>query len=652
MYSQTPQVGGAEAPKWSLKPVLRDVVVAFLRLSSEEKDRLDSYDNEDCHSALQELVDYANNPAGKPERTIQDVVGEMFLVYQRKTHLQAAEQQAQMAQLQRENASLQRGAQRAQAEFDQAQEDLDLLRAEVHSAQQRAELKHGEDRPGQLESLAKDIERFDPNSPDANIEDYFREVERCLVDLPDATSREKLKLVWKTTARSVHVFMETLPPNIRDRYATLRKALREEYSLYTDEASATLGAFAILQKKHEPPREYFRRLRTAYFQGRNAPGLEEDHAFKSLFLHNLHEILRYDITMHCRTRGLTMQEIKKYAQLAWETRMRPTRGREVDARVLGIQASEDADLALEGSEVPRASTDVKSKPPKQRPPTQQGGRRNQGVAAIPNPRAKRERHGQTPLSREGEAGSNRTPSRETKEIEACNVSITSYTQDSSPITRRAWVDLTFQEMTLVHPLHICTIDTEPLLIGQDLLDRLAPLIDCHRGHIWAQVDTPKPLSQSALGGHVATIQGTFGPRPKLVAFSEPDPGSDLLLPPPATIQPASARNRDSLHSHESFLCALKNTNPALYSPLIIGGVHLNGVSAPDAFLALWSEKSAISQDFYIDLCLLNPSPTFAPRSHRLLSAQTPQTPIKAIGVCALSVRIGRKEVVHLLLISP
>ncbi|KAL7372877.1 hypothetical protein ABVT39_023285 [Epinephelus coioides] len=338
---------------------------------------------------------------------------------QRKTHLQAAEQQAQIAQLQRENASLQREAQRAQAEFDQAQEDLDLLRAEVHSAQRRAELKHGEDRSGQL--------------------------------------------VWKTTARSVHVFMETLPPNTRDRYATLRKALREEYSLYTDEASATLGAFAILQKKHEPP----------------------------------------------------------------------------------------------------------------------------------------------------------------------------------------WVDLTFQEMTLVHPLHICTLDTEPLLIGQDLLDRLAPLIDCHRGHIWAQVDTPKPLSQSALGGHVAAIWGTFGPRPKLMPLSEPDPGSDLLLPPPATIQPASAGSRDSLHSHESFLCALKNTNPALYSSLIIGGMHLNGISAPDALLALWSEKSAISQDSYNDLCLLNPSPTFAPRSHRLLSAQTPQTPIKAVGVCALSVRIGRKEVVHL-----
>ena len=41
------------------------------------------------------------------------------------------------------------------------------------------------------------------------------------------------------------------------------------------------------------------------------------------------------------------------------------------------------------------------------------------------------------------------------QIEPCYVSITSYTQDRSPLTRRAWVDLTFQEMTLIPPLHIC-----------------------------------------------------------------------------------------------------------------------------------------------------------------------------------------------------
>ena len=166
-------------------------------------------------------------------------------------------------------------------------------------------------RTRQLESLSKDIERFDPDNRGSNIDDYLREIERCLLDLANPSPREKLKLVWKTTARNVHAFMETLPPDTRDHYSALCQALREEYSLFTDQASATLGAFAVLQRKNEPPSEYYRRLRSAYFQGRYAPGLEEETAFKSLFLHNLHESVRYDITMRCRTGDLTMQEIRR-----------------------------------------------------------------------------------------------------------------------------------------------------------------------------------------------------------------------------------------------------------------------------------------------------------------------------------------------------
>lgn len=47
-----------------------------------------------------------------------------------------------------------------------------------------------------LEDLAKEVERFVLSSPHANINDYLQEVKCCLVDLTDATSREKLKLVW------------------------------------------------------------------------------------------------------------------------------------------------------------------------------------------------------------------------------------------------------------------------------------------------------------------------------------------------------------------------------------------------------------------------------------------------------------------------
>ena len=581
MDSQASHKGGASALPGPVEPLLKEAITGLLHLNEGERERLDSYSLEDCNAALQRLTDYINNPAGKPTRTIQDVVGETFMVHQRKAQLQAIEQSAQIVRLQQENSSLRQDVRAVQVALDQAVEERDLLLADVRRARLGAGLRREEewtrqvsmgadrvtqeerdDVPGleavgptgldhqshsqpddprgenpraslpsettlsrrletlqlsnpaqqevsrnsritsfgvtpnsvtfddypappsgrswvasaprhgaaplstlshprfgiqggdyshvrggvddrgrplarelyaprstdpgvdrtpspsrkgrslyhrhddltdsgasdtdsqrsyhsrglrtrQVESLAKDIERFDPSNRDTNVDDYLREVERCLVDLPDATSREKLKLIWKTTARSVHVFMETLPPDTRDRYSTLRQALREEYSPYTDEASATLSAFAILQKKHESPRDFYRRLRTAYFQGHNAPGLEEDRGFKSLFLHNLHESLRYDVTMYCRTRGLSIQEIKRYAQLAWETRMRPTGTRESDSRVLGIQLSETADLALEGNEMPRAKTETKTRPPRRK---KQGGQQNQGGGSSnPNP---------------------------------------------------------------------------------------------------------------------------------------------------------------------------------------------------------------------------------------------------------------------------
>lgn len=69
-------------------------------------------------------------------------------------------------------------------------------------------------RTRQIESLARDIERFDPGSKDSNVDDYIRELKRVLLDLPNPTTREKLKLLWKTTSRGVHGFMEQLPPGI------------------------------------------------------------------------------------------------------------------------------------------------------------------------------------------------------------------------------------------------------------------------------------------------------------------------------------------------------------------------------------------------------------------------------------------------------
>lgn len=93
-------MGGAEAPQRQLDPILGDVVADLISLSLTEQEKLNSYGVSHCNNALQELLDYTNNPAGKPERTIQDVVGKMFLIFHRRTQLQAKEQQVKVARLQ------------------------------------------------------------------------------------------------------------------------------------------------------------------------------------------------------------------------------------------------------------------------------------------------------------------------------------------------------------------------------------------------------------------------------------------------------------------------------------------------------------------------------------------------------------------------
>ncbi len=239
-------------------------------------------------------------------------------------------------------------------------------------------------------------------------------------------------------------------------------------------------------------------------------------------------------------------------------------------------------------------------------------------------------------------------------IEACDVSITSFTQDKSPITKLVWLDLIFQGMTLMHPIYVCLLETEPLLIGQDLLDRLSPLIDCRRGYIWAQVASPKPVgperclpvSDSAVAV-IGTRASTPPATPLPVLQTSPTPPS-----PASSTEVLQDGNQNSLQAHASFLCALKNDSPALYKPYLVGGVHLDGHLAPEASLALWSEKTAISQDLFGVLCQSETPPAFVQRSHRLLSAQSPQTVLKATGVCALSVRIGKKHVLHYVSVVP
>ena len=90
----------------------------------------------------------------------------------------------------------------------------------------------------------------------------------------------------------------------------------------------------------------------------------------------------------------------------------------------------------------------------------------------------------------------------------------------------------------------------------------------------------------------------------------------------------------------------------LYSPLVADGIQVGGTVVPDALVTLWSEKSAIRQELYDTICQSDLCQTFVQKSHRLLSAWSPQTPIVAFGICTLSMRIGRKEFRHYMSVVP
>lgn len=57
----------------------------------------------------------------------------------------------------------------------------------------------------------------------------------------------------------------------------------------------------------------------------------------------------------------------------------------------------------------------------------------------------------------------------------------------------ALLQLSIGPMSLIHPVYISLLNSIPLLIGKDLLNRFEPLIDFQRLKIWAQVQEPLPL---------------------------------------------------------------------------------------------------------------------------------------------------------------
>ncbi len=119
------------------------------------------------------------------------------------------------------------------------------------------------------------------------------------------------------------------------------------------------------------------------------------------------------------------------------------------------------------------------------------------------------------------------------------------------------------------------LNTYPLFIGKDLLNRFKPLIDFKHLKIWTQVDEPLP-SQS-LDSNESQCQVTDIAPKSMINDAVAKPGSG-----------------PSTNSKDPLLCSLQEPEPNTGPLQIMTAIDVQGTSVSDTAQALWAENSAIS----------------------------------------------------------
>lgn len=157
------------------------------------------------------------------------------------------------------------------------------------------------------------------------------------------------------------IFNKCWSPATQYRYSAIYHVLWEEFFVYSDPATATLGAFAIaLQKEEHPERVLV--LSEGCVLPRSPCTRPGDRTWLQVPVHT-------QPACQCGVRcGSALQNRKPlYAGdqevlMVWEICMHPTRRPEGDSRVLGIHATEGPDLPPEGNEMHHANTATPAAP--------------------------------------------------------------------------------------------------------------------------------------------------------------------------------------------------------------------------------------------------------------------------------------------------
>lgn len=101
----------------------------------------------------------------------------------------------------------------------------------------------------------------------------------------------------------------------------------------------------------------------------------------------------------------------------------------------------------------------------------------------------------------------------------CRESLRPYSTEKTLVEEMSFIKLTLGPISFTHKVLVSPIPSPELLIGQDCLLRLDPLVDCKRMELWMQRREPKPMEPSqrpTKGAEISFLQSAQWPLPHFV----------------------------------------------------------------------------------------------------------------------------------------
>ncbi|KAL0159214.1 hypothetical protein M9458_042939, partial [Cirrhinus mrigala] len=199
----------------------------------------------------------------------------------------------------------------------------------------------------------------------------------------------------------------------------------------------------------------------------------------------------------------------------------------------------------------------------------------------------------------------------TLKYQRCVLNVQSYSRNEVQLEQVAPIHLTISPMSLVHPVYIAPVDTYPLLIGKDLLDRFEPLAR-------APASSVTKITRDRLPGHQGCRKSHRQPweclNPRARFKLDKDFDSD--------------------------------------GPQIMAGLQLNDVTTTDLILALWADNSAISLTLFNTLKRHTTNVSFANKRTRFALNPSLSTLVTAKVICALNLKWNDRCLTHYFLVLP